>query len=77
MGKSVAIVRAPRNLVTALEWIGDEMAILQSSEDKTLRVWDLRACSMSQQFRARNYLQVSWYLLPGVCDVAHLLQRAV
>ena len=34
------------------------MAVLQSSEDKILRVWDLRACSMSQQFRARNYMQV-------------------
>ena len=57
-GKSVSIVSAPRNLVTELEWIGDEMAVLQSSEDKTLRVWDLRACSMMQQFRARNYMQV-------------------
>ena len=57
-GKSVSTVRAPRNLVTELEWIGGEMAVLQSSEDKMLRVWDLRACSMSQQFRARNYMQV-------------------
>ena len=58
-GKSVSIVRAPRNLVTELEWIGCEMAVLQSSEDKILRVWDLRACSMSQQFRVRNYMQVN------------------
>ena len=58
-GKSVSIVCAPRNLITELQWIGSEMAVLQSSEDKTLRVWDLRACSMVQQFKARNYLQVS------------------
>ena len=44
--------------VTGLEWVEPEMAVLQSSEDKTLRLWDLRSCSVVQHFRARQYVQV-------------------
>ena len=51
--------------MTGLEWIEPEMAVLQSSEDKTLRVWDLRSCSVVRQFRARQYVQVC--NIPCVC----------
>ena len=52
--------------MTGLEWIEPEMAVLQSSEDKTLRVWDLRSCSVVRQFRARQYVQVC--NIRGSCD---------
>ena len=64
-GKSISSMYAPRNLVTDLKWIAGEKAVVQSSEDKTLRVWDLRTCSTVQHFRARNYLQV--WLCVSVC----------
>ncbi len=56
-----------RNLVTGLEWIEGEKTVLQSSEDKTLRVWDLASCSTVQQFRARNDLQVCEMCVWSVC----------
>lgn len=59
VGKPVSSMYAPRNLVTDLKWIINEKAVIQASEDKTLRVWDLSSCSTVQHFRARNYLQVS------------------
>lgn len=55
--KSISSMYAPRNLVTGLEWLEGERAVLQSSEDKTLRVWDLGSCSTVQHFRARKDLQ--------------------
>ncbi len=57
-GKSISSMYSSRNLVTGVEWVEGEKAVLQSSEDKTLRVWDLGSCSTVQQFRARNDLQV-------------------
>lgn len=73
VGKPVSSMYATRNLVTDLKWIPTEMAVVQASEDKTLRVWDLTSCSTVQHFRARNTLQVSHYLLlicPVVCVLA-------
>lgn len=58
VGKPISSMYAPRNLVTDLNWISGEKAVVQASEDKTLRVWDLNTCSTVQQFRARNHLQV-------------------
>ncbi|XP_065917457.1 WD repeat-containing protein 31-like isoform X2 [Dysidea avara] len=62
--RSVAVMEIPRNLVTGLKWIGTEMSILQSSEDKILRVWDLRTNSLAQQFPTKTNVQTS-------CDVSH------
>lgn len=59
MGKPVSSMYAPRNVVTDLKWLSEEKAVVQASEDKTLRVWDLTSCSTVQHFRARDYLQVS------------------
>ena len=63
VGKPVSSMHAPRNVVTDLKWIPRETAVLQASEDKTLRVWDLTTCSTVQHFRARNSLQVSLLIL--------------
>ena len=60
VGKPVSSMYAPRNVVTDLKWIIGEKSVVQSSEDKTLRVWDLTSCSTVQHFRARNYLQVNF-----------------
>lgn len=57
VGKPVSSMYAPRNIVTDLKWLLEEKAVVQASEDKTLRVWDLISCSTVQHFRARNYLQ--------------------
>lgn len=62
--KPVSSMYAPRNIVTDLKWIANEKSVVQASEDKTLRVWDLTSCSTVQHFRARNYLQVN--LLLGI-----------
>lgn len=43
----------PRNLVTDMCWLDPELAVLQASEDLTLKVWDLRTASMVQQFAPR------------------------
>ena len=56
--KSISSMYSTRNIVTGLEWVEGERGVLQSSEDKTLRLWDLTSCSTVQQFRARNDLQV-------------------
>lgn len=59
IGKPVSSMYVPRNVVTDIKWITSEKSVVQSSEDKTLRVWDLSSCSTVQHFRARNFLQVS------------------
>ncbi|KAI6651570.1 WD repeat-containing protein 31 isoform X1 [Oopsacas minuta] len=38
----------PRNLVTCVKWIPGERCVLQSSEDKHLRVWDTRTMDVVQ-----------------------------
>ena len=38
----------PRNLVTCVKWLPGESCVLQSSEDKHLRVWDTRTMDVVQ-----------------------------
>lgn len=38
----------PRNLVTCVKWIPKEESVLQSSEDKHLRIWDTRVMDVVQ-----------------------------
>ena len=47
--------------VTGLKWIEGEKAVVQSSEDKTLRVWDLRSCCVAQQLKPKQHVQVHMY----------------
>ena len=44
--------------MTELQWIPGERAVVQSSEDKTLRVWDLRSCCVAQQLKPKQQVQV-------------------
>ena len=51
--------------VTELRWIEGEKAVVQSSEDKTLRVWDLRSCCVAQQLKPKQHVQVRVDSTPG------------
>ena len=45
---------------------GDSSCVVQSSEDKTLRVWDINTCSVAQQTPSKQHIQVSewvWLLI--------------
>ena len=36
-----------------------EKSVVQSSEDKTIRVWDLRSCTVAQQMKPKQHIQAS------------------
>ena len=55
--------------MTELKWIEGERAVVQSSEDKTLRVWDLRSCCVAQQLKPKQHVQVVQYVCTYVCTV--------
>ncbi|MCJ8746599.1 hypothetical protein PDJAM_G00143670 [Pangasius djambal] len=59
-----------RNLVTHLCWVPGGTSIVQTSEDKTIRVWDSRTWQVTNTFPAKQYIQTH-------CDVSvnryHLL----
>lgn len=42
-----------------MKWIQGEDNVVQSSEDKTLRVWDTRTCSTAQQTPPKQHIQVN------------------
>ena len=44
---------------TEMKWIHGEDNVVQSSEDKTLRVWDTRTCSAVQQTPPKQHIQVN------------------
>jgi WD40 repeat protein len=51
--------KTPQNTVTGLCWVpGAAAAVAQSSEDKVLRVWDVRALAVAMAFPAQQYLHV-------------------
>ncbi|XP_015278583.1 PREDICTED: WD repeat-containing protein 31 [Gekko japonicus] len=52
-----------RNLVTHLCWIPGEPYVIQTSEDKTVRIWDTRELQVAHSFPARQHIQTS-------CDVS-------
>ncbi|XP_034728122.1 WD repeat-containing protein 31-like [Etheostoma cragini] len=52
-----------RNLVTHVCWIPGSSSIAQTSEDKTIRVWDSRAWQVTNTFPAKQYIQTH-------CDVS-------
>ncbi|XP_048369534.1 WD repeat-containing protein 31 isoform X2 [Sphaerodactylus townsendi] len=57
--------RAPisRNLVTHLCWIPGEPYVIQTSEDKAVRIWDTRELQVAHCFPAKQHIQTS-------CDVS-------
>uniref|UniRef100_A0A668AZJ8 WD repeat domain 31 n=1 Tax=Myripristis murdjan TaxID=586833 RepID=A0A668AZJ8_9TELE len=52
-----------RNLVTHVCWVPGSSSIVQTSEDKTIRVWDSRAWQVTNTFPAKQYIQTH-------CDVS-------
>ncbi|XP_068409084.1 WD repeat-containing protein 31 isoform X2 [Eschrichtius robustus] len=46
-----------RNLVTHLCWVPREPYILQTSEDKTIRLWDSRGLQVAHIFPAKQHIQ--------------------
>ncbi|KAM8995862.1 WD repeat-containing protein 31 isoform 2-T3 [Ara ararauna] len=52
-----------RNLVTHLCWVPGEPYVIQSSEDKTVRLWDLRQLEVAHSFPAKQHIQTC-------CDVS-------
>ncbi|KAM9392039.1 WD repeat-containing protein 31 isoform 2-T2 [Pholidichthys leucotaenia] len=52
-----------RNLVTHVCWVPASSSIVQTSEDKTIRVWDSRAWQVTNTFPAKQYIQTH-------CDVS-------
>ncbi|KAM6169392.1 WD repeat-containing protein 31 isoform 2-T2 [Rhynchocyon petersi] len=52
-----------RNLVTHLCWVPRESCILQTSEDKTIRLWDSRGLHVAHMFPAKQHIQT-------YCDVS-------
>ncbi|XP_074871524.1 WD repeat-containing protein 31 [Carettochelys insculpta] len=52
-----------RNLVTHLCWVPAEPYVIQTSEDKTIRIWDSRELQVAHMFPAKQYIQT-------YCDVS-------
>ncbi len=51
--------RVSQNTVTALRWIPDSESVAQSSEDKILRVWDVRTgLRLATSFSRQQYIHV-------------------
>jgi WD40 repeat protein len=48
--------------VTEVKWIPNQHAVLQSSEDGTVRVWDTRTMEVVQTFNMKPYVVAS-------CDI--------
>ncbi|XP_025743776.2 WD repeat-containing protein 31 isoform X2 [Callorhinus ursinus] len=46
-----------RNLVTHLCWVPHEPYVLQTSEDKTIRLWDSRGLQVAHIFPAKQHIQ--------------------
>ncbi|CDQ91183.1 unnamed protein product [Oncorhynchus mykiss] len=62
-----------RNLVTHVCWVPESSSIVQTSEDKTIRVWDSRTWQVTNTFPAKQYIQTH-------CDISangnHLLSSS-
>ncbi|KAM8934390.1 WD repeat-containing protein 31 [Pelodytes ibericus] len=52
-----------RNLVTHMCWVPGQSYIVQTSEDKLIRVWDTRDLQVAHSFPMRQYIQMH-------CDVS-------
>ncbi|XP_058528579.1 WD repeat-containing protein 31 isoform X1 [Ochotona princeps] len=56
-GQCVERVSVSRNLVTHLCWVPQEPYVLQTSEDKTIRLWDTRGLKVAHMFPAKQHIQ--------------------
>ncbi|NWW53903.1 WDR31 protein, partial [Pedionomus torquatus] len=62
-GECLGRATISRNLVTHLCWVPGEPYLIQTSEDKTIRVWDSRDLRVAHTFPAKRHVQTS-------CDVS-------
>uniref|UniRef100_A0A8C3KN97 WD repeat domain 31 n=1 Tax=Calidris pygmaea TaxID=425635 RepID=A0A8C3KN97_9CHAR len=62
-GECLGRAAISRNLVTHLCWVPEEPYVVQTSEDKTVRVWDSRELRVAHTFPAKGHIQTS-------CDVS-------
>nr|XP_031306087.1 WD repeat-containing protein 31 isoform X3 [Camelus dromedarius] len=56
-GQCAERVSVSRNLVTHLCWVPREPYILQTSEDKTIRLWDSRGLHVAHVFPVKQHIQ--------------------
>ncbi|XP_015981775.1 WD repeat-containing protein 31 isoform X3 [Rousettus aegyptiacus] len=56
-GQCVEKASVSRNLVTHLCWVPREPYILQTSEDKTIRLWDSRGLQVAHIFPIKQHIQ--------------------
>lgn len=62
-GQCLLKTAVSRNLVTHLCWVPRESCVVQTSEDKSVRVWDIRNLQMAHMFPMKQYIQMH-------CDVS-------
>ncbi|NXS90785.1 WDR31 protein, partial [Jacana jacana] len=58
-GECLGRAAISRNLVTHLCWVPREPYVIQTSEDKTIRVWDSRELQVAHTFPAKQHIQTS------------------
>ncbi|XP_010637688.1 WD repeat-containing protein 31 isoform X1 [Fukomys damarensis] len=56
-GQCVEKACVSRNLVTHLCWVPREPYVLQTSEDKTMRLWDIRGLQVAHMFPPKQHIQ--------------------
>lgn len=62
-GTCLRRVSISRNVVTHLCWVPRESYVIQTSEDKTIRLWDIRELEVAHHFPAKKQIQTC-------CDVS-------
>ncbi|XP_053329632.1 WD repeat-containing protein 31 [Spea bombifrons] len=62
-GRCLQKTAISRNLVTHMCWVPAESYIVQTSEDKVIRVWDARELRVAHSFPMKQYIQMH-------CDVS-------
>ncbi|XP_053551310.1 WD repeat-containing protein 31 [Bombina bombina] len=62
-GKCLQKAAISRNLVTHLCWVPGECSVVQTSEDKIIRIWDTRDLQVAHTFPMKQYFQTH-------CDVS-------
>ena len=55
-----------------MKWIPGTQTVLQGSEDKILRVWDMRTCTPTLSFPVDQYFPVC-FLLADVKQISGLI----
>ncbi|XP_068104799.1 WD repeat-containing protein 31 [Hyperolius riggenbachi] len=62
-GQCLLKAAVSRNLVTHLCWVPGEAYVVQTSEDKTVRLWDTRGLQVAHTFPMKQHIQMH-------CDVS-------